>query len=263
MHYDATEALPEFVFDVDLDRPIPSLKSADAEPPALLFPKTAGWLTGETVEGAIAPLELYEPAEMFQLELYEKFISITGDDFTVENVADTSVMKVIGFDTHMALDLSFGKYIALVSQSGESWFGLVREQCQFIAKVYHLKAEDKGEVLATVRKRLVSWWPTFDVYEGEAAFDWCGRTEAKPLYRVDGNLAEWSFRILEAAPTGAAEDTPRRLCARVCQKLHAMKAVAEQVPRTVAPFSGVVTCCTRLCGVACNEERDMLSYVGP
>ena len=54
MHYDATEALPEFVFDVDLDRPIPSLKTADAEPPALLFPKTAGWLTGETVSACNA-----------------------------------------------------------------------------------------------------------------------------------------------------------------------------------------------------------------
>jgi hypothetical protein len=43
----------------------------------------------------------WDPAEMYTLEMYEKFVSITGDDFSVENAADTKVLKVRGFDTHM------------------------------------------------------------------------------------------------------------------------------------------------------------------
>ena len=61
--------------------------------------------------------------------------------------------------------------------------------------------------------------------------------------------------------------TPRRLCARVCQKLHAMKAVgSNKYLVQCAPFSDVVTmlALALCCDVACNEERiDLLSYVVP
>ena len=54
------------------------------------------------LRAAVSPrCQGWDPAEMYTLEMYEKFVSITGDDFSVENAADTKVLKVRGFDTHM------------------------------------------------------------------------------------------------------------------------------------------------------------------
>ena len=39
-------------------------------------------------------------------------------------------------------------------------------------------------MLATVRKRLMAWWPAFEVYAGGASFDWRGNTDATKIYEV-------------------------------------------------------------------------------
>ena len=35
-----------------------------------------------------------------------------------------------------------------------------------------------------MRKRLMAWWPAFEVYAGEASFDWRGNTDATKIYEV-------------------------------------------------------------------------------